>query len=135
MARFRNRLDGMNRRKPLWICLSCGTEYKEKKRQCLLCDKPLQYFASTGEAKRYRELRLEQECGLISGLTVQPKFPVEINGILICTYKGDYGYLRDGVQVYEDVKGKGKDSLTREFKLKKKLVEAVYGVSITVVHR
>jgi hypothetical protein len=51
---------------------------------------------------------------------------VEVQGKLICTYVADFKYLENGKEVVEDVKG----FKTPVYKLKKKLVEAIYGIEI-----
>lgn len=96
-------------------------------------------FASKAEAKRYGELKLLQSAGLIFGLELQPKFPIEINGSKICTYIADFKYFRKTSQdqaagsdeITEDVKG----MLTPVYKLKKKMVEAQYNITITEIKR
>ncbi len=84
-------------------------------------------FDSMKEGKRYSELKLEERAGEISGLEVKPKYRIEINGILICRYIPDFRYIRNGTVVVEDVKGYKTDV----YKLKKKMVEAAYGVTVT----
>ena len=79
--------------------------------------------------QRFKTLRLEDHYGLIDGLKLQPAFPIRINGVLITTYKADFEYARNGQRVVEDVKGLETDV----FKLKKKLVEAEYGIRLTIV--
>ena len=96
-------------------------------------------FASKAEAERYCELRLLLRAGQISNLEMQPKFPISINGVKICTYVADFRYFSrdDGPQNQvghlhvEDVKG----TKTPVYRLKKKLVEALYpGVKIEEIH-
>tara|TARA_R110000824_G_scaffold132271_12_gene294698 strand:+ start:252 stop:575 length:324 start_codon:yes stop_codon:yes gene_type:complete len=88
-------------------------------------------FASKAEAKRYGELRLLLMADEIRQLEMQPKFPCHVNGALICTYVADFKYRdqRTGERIIEDVKG----MKTPVYNLKKKLVEAVYGIEITEV--
>lgn len=128
---FRSKIDGMTRRKPLWSCTHCLKRYQTKVASCSWCgSNAIQYFASTSEANRYAELKLLERNGVILGLKVQPAYPITINGRKICTYRGDFLYRRaNGVDVLEDVKG----AETDVFKLKKKLVEAIYGIAIAVV--
>jgi len=86
---------------------------------------------SAKEARRCNDLHLLERAGEISQLEQQPKFPIVVNGIRVCTYVGDFAYLdRDGKRVIEDVKGHKTDV----YRLKKKLVEAVYsGVRVEEV--
>ena len=88
-------------------------------------------FASKAEAKRYGALKMLARANEIEELELQPKFSIDINGIHICNYSADFRYVdcREGVQVIEDVKG----VKTTVYKLKKRLVEALYGVKITEV--
>jgi hypothetical protein len=91
----------------------------------------LHYFPSEAEAKRFATLKLELRCGVISDLELQPEYHIVINGVKITTYRADFRYTRYGGQVVEDVKG-SEEYLTDLFKLKRKLVEAVYGVRLLI---
>tara|TARA_R110002110_G_scaffold22933_3_gene88234 strand:- start:3453 stop:3800 length:348 start_codon:yes stop_codon:yes gene_type:complete len=92
-------------------------------------------FDSKKEAKRYGELMLMQKAGVIQHLKLQPPFSCTVNGKLVCTYKADFSYeerKRDGrvEHIIEDVKS----PITRKhpvYRIKKKLVEALYGITIT----
>ena len=84
-------------------------------------------FDSRREADRYIELLLLERARIISNLRLQVPFPVEVNGHHICVWRADFVYLQDGREVIEDSKG----FRTRSYRLKKKLVEAVYGIEIT----
>lgn len=92
-------------------------------------------FASKKEAKRYTQLRLLQMAGEIRDLQCQPRYPLEVDGKLVCTYVADFAYrvpikgTTGGVgglemceRVAEDVKG----VKTAVFKLKAKLFAACY---------
>lgn len=85
-------------------------------------------FPSQKEGRRYLELKLLERAGAISGLELQPKFPLIVNGAKICEYRGDFRYVDGdkGAVIIEDTKG----FKTPEYRLKKKLVEALYGISI-----
>ncbi|MFS1428927.1 DUF1064 domain-containing protein [Vibrio splendidus] len=85
-------------------------------------------FDSGHEAHRYQDLKLLEKIGEISDLKLQPKFPLEVNGILICKYYADFSYFdhTKGESVVEDVKG----FRTKEFILKKKLMMAVHGIDV-----
>lgn len=92
-------------------------------------------FDSKKEAKRYGELRLLQQAGVIQNLELQPPFRCEANGKHVCTYKADFAYderQADGrvERIIEDVKS----AITRKhpvYRIKKKLVEALFGIVIT----
>lgn len=86
-------------------------------------------FDSRAEARRFSELRLWEKSGEIKDLECQPKFDVTVNGKHICNYLADFRYTIEGRQVVEDVKG----VKTPVYRLKKKLVEAIYGIEIVEV--
>jgi hypothetical protein len=87
-------------------------------------------FASKAEARRYSELALFEKSGEIFSLELQPKFPLVVNGEKIGTYIADFRYeTKTGDIVIEDVKG----MKTPVYKLKKKLVHALYGVEIVEI--
>lgn len=86
-------------------------------------------FDSTREGERYGELKRLRDAGIIADLELQPRFPLTVNGITIGHYVADFRYVdrERGVVVTEDVKG----VRTPVYRLKKKLVEALYGIEIT----
>lgn len=91
-------------------------------------------FDSKKEAARYQELKLLQHAGEIGAILLQPVFPIKVNDVFICSYYADFSYpvLASGAVIYEDVKSE----ITRKdkaYRIKKKLVEAIYGVTITEV--
>lgn len=86
-------------------------------------------FDSKRESRRYLELKMLLQAGHISDLELQIPFPCVVNGKKICSYKADFAYTQDGERVVEDVKG----FVTRDFRLKKKLVEALYGIEVVIV--
>ncbi len=136
MARrtFTSKHGAQNMRDHSWSCIKCNTTYKERTEFCHSCHSPVQYFASKAELRRFRALKLEQRAGLISNLELQPSYPVVINGEKITTYRADFIYTRDEQRVVEDVKGTLDEKyLDPVFKLKRKLIEAVYGITINIV--
>lgn len=88
-------------------------------------------FDSKAEAMRYGELKLMEKAKEIFGLEVHPEFPIRINGIIVCIVMLDFGYLAKNFprHCYEDVKGRD-NSLSR---LKRKLVEAQYGINVKLI--
>lgn len=97
-------------------------------------------FASLKESRRYLELKLLERAGEISSLELQPRFPIfartpDMRMVKVAEYRADFRYrlLSDGYpgngSVTEDVKG----VRTETYRLKKKLVEAQYGITITEV--
>lgn len=90
-------------------------------------------FASRAEARRYSELRLMEQAGEITALELQPVFPLVVNDTKVGTYIADFRYRTSaGVLVIEDVKG-GNATRTPVYRLKVKLVRALYGVEIQEV--
>lgn len=89
------------------------------------------WFASMHEASRYQELMLLQRAGQIQDLELQVPFAIVVNGKKICKYLADFRYfdVASGKVVTEDAKGYA----NQLYKLKKKLVEAMYDVQIVEV--
>lgn len=83
-------------------------------------------FDSKAEARRYQNLRLLEKAGEISELSLQPRYDLVVNGKKCGFYKADFKYIENGKEVVEDVKG----ITTTVYKLKKKLVKAIYGIDI-----
>jgi len=95
-------------------------------------------FDSNKEAKYYARLKLLKSGGEISDFERQVKFPISVNGIHIANYFLDFKvFFPDGQVDYIDVKGqdaKTKKWITTDvFALKRKLVEAIYGITIKIV--
>lgn len=88
-------------------------------------------FASKAEARRYGELKLLERAGQIIDLRLQPKFPLEVNGELVCTYIGDFAYYLRGARIVEDVKSPA--SRTPAYRIKVKLLKALTGIVIREV--
>lgn len=87
-------------------------------------------FRSAAEARRYQHLRLLERVGEVIDLELQPVYVIRVNDTIICRYYADFRYRNvQGETVVEDVKG----MRTALYKLKKKLVEAQYGIRITEV--
>lgn len=80
-------------------------------------------FASKAEAKRYGELKLLAKGRKISGLELQPRFELLVDGKAVSTYVGDFLYREAGSnrKVVEDVKGVQTDA----FKIKWALAKAL----------
>lgn len=90
-------------------------------------------FQSAREARRYGVLRLLEAAGEIANLELQPKFPCVVNGVLVTTWRGDFRYFdkATGAVVIEDAKSKA--TRTEAYVVRKKLVEALYGITIVEV--
>lgn len=100
-------------------------------------------FDSKKEATRYTELKLLQRAKQIRGLIMQPRFPLECGQTPIkirsegfpngrqSTYIADFQYydIQAKQRVVEDVKGMD----TPTSRLKRAIVEAQYGILITII--
>ena len=86
-------------------------------------------FHSKAEAEHYGDLKLLQRAGQSSGLELQPKFSLTINGQNCGSYYADFAYEEDGERVVIDVKGRD----TPMSRLKRKLVKAIHNVDVRVV--
>ena len=83
-------------------------------------------FPSKKEGRRYKELKLLERAREIMELERKPNYDLVVNGIKITTYQGDFQYFEKGQPITEDTKG----YQTREYKIKKKLMLALYGIKI-----
>lgn len=88
-------------------------------------------FASKREAIRYAALKLEEKAGRIRELVPQAPFVLKVSGHKIGTYIADFIYFRDAKLVVEDVKSPA--SKTPVYRLKAKLMKALYGIDIVEV--
>ena len=99
---------------------------KYRNRKVIIGD---QTFASQKEANRYSQLRMLEKGGVISRLTVHPRFQLEINRMRIGAYTADFRYIDEhGNWVIEDVKSNA--TKTTAYQLRKRLMKALYGVEI-----
>lgn len=87
-------------------------------------------FDSKMEHRRYLELKLLETAVKIINLKVHPSFEIYVKEILVCRVELDFSY-RVVDDHYEDVKGTD-NALSR---LKRKLVEAAYGISVEVIKK
>jgi hypothetical protein len=100
-------------------------------------------FASKKEAARFLELQCWQKAGQIADLEVHPVYPLHVmelwrsgSPIVVTTvgkFTADFQYthLGTGEIVVEDVKSDA--TRTEAYRLRKKLVEAIHGFTITEV--
>lgn len=88
-------------------------------------------FDSKWEAERYGQLVAMERAGVVRNLERQVKYEIVVNDHKICRYIADFVYenvLEDGSsqKIVEDAKGVE----TADFKLKKKLMKAVFDIEI-----
>lgn len=90
-------------------------------------------FDSKKEAGHYKVLKALEKAKKISDLELQPSYRLEVNSQLICRYRADFRYKekvgRKLVEVVCDVKG----VRTGMYRIKKKLMKAIYGIDIQEV--
>ena len=91
-------------------------------------------FHSKKEADRYKQLKLLEKSGLIKDLVLQKRWPININEVKICTYISDFDYYtKYGEYVCEDVKGFKKGPAWNMYRLKSKLMKAIYNINISEI--
>lgn len=87
-------------------------------------------FDSKSEYRRWDYLQTLENAGEIAGLRRQIPFELRVNGMLVCKYVADFVYIDGkGETVVEDVKG----VVTREFRIKQKLMRALHGIDVKIV--
>jgi hypothetical protein len=98
-------------------------------------------FASKAEARRYSELKMLEKAGQITGLVLQPRFPLHVSHgstrYPVGSYVADFAYHRVEAggkvlhHVIEDVKG----MKTPMYRWKKRHFEIEYNHAITEIGR
>jgi hypothetical protein len=91
-------------------------------------------FDSKREWARYRELKLLQAAGIIGGLEADKRrlhYPLIVNGERIGVYTPDFRYMEGEMVVIEDVKVQA--TKTQAYQLRKRLLHALYGLTIREV--
>jgi hypothetical protein len=91
-------------------------------------------FDSQAEATHYWDLKQRDRAGEIRDLELQPVFPLIVNGVKVAQYRADFAYVDvgSGRRVIEDVKSET-TRRTSTYRLKKKMVKAIYGIDIEEV--
>ena len=95
-------------------------------------------FDSKKEALRYDQLMVMLRAGEISDLKLQPQYTLqesyvtpEGERVRAIRYVADFSYWQKGEFVVEDVKSKA--TATAQYKLKKKLMQERFGISVQEV--
>ena len=90
------------------------------------------YFSSTGEFKRWCELKLLEKAGQIFDLKRQVPFDLTVNTVNICKYVADFTYRDHGIfggaLIVEDYKSAA--TKTPIFDIKRKLMMACHGIDV-----
>jgi len=113
------------------------TPRKPSKYRAKPCEVDGRRFASRKEGRRYVELRLLEQAGVIMALRCQPRYPLFAVGtdgksVVAGTFVADFVYQQDGRLVVEDVKSPVTRKLST-YRLKKRIVEANYGFEVQEV--
>lgn len=87
-------------------------------------------FHSKLEAKHYHQLKLREKAGEIKDLARQPVYLLEANGCKIGKYTADFKFFDIAQDKFVVVDSKGFD--TDASKLRRKIVEALYGIEVEV---
>jgi hypothetical protein len=95
-------------------------------------------FDSRKESEFYGSLKIKKQAGLIKDFKMQVPYNIVVNNIHIANYFLDFEVENnDGTIEYIDIKGKDKKTnkfiKTGVFALKKRLVEAIYGIKISMI--
>lgn len=105
-------------------------------------------FHSKREYERWKMLKAMEDCGQIKALVKQQPLAICVvnpkgESVRCAEYMADFSYIENGLEVFEDVKPKFKNPTAekkykagaqyRLFDLKRKLVEAIYGIKIKEV--
>ena len=90
-------------------------------------------FDSKREANRYIYLKSLEKKRVIEKLAIHPEFVLEVKGMIICKYIADFSYFSDGRFIVEDVKSPV--SKTPVYRLKSKLLKALYDIEITEIDK
>ena len=95
-------------------------------------------FDSRKEANRYEELMFLRQAGEIDNLKLQPQFTLqesymtpEGERVRAIRYVADFSYTQGSQMVVEDVKSKA--TATAQYKMKKKLMQERFGISVKEV--
>lgn len=89
------------------------------------------FFGSKREHSHFVKLLHDQKHGLISDIELQPRFDIIVNDKNIGRYRADFKFFdkRKQIDRIQDVKG----MVTRDGELRRKIVEALYGVTVELV--
>ena len=125
-------------------CVKCGAETGGRRRKyCDGCRPKSKYrnrivteggkrFDSQGEHRHWKQLRMLEDAGLISGLETQVTYNFIVNGIHVCSAKWDFRYRQDGEVIVADFKSAQTRKLTK-YQINRKLMKALTGIDVLEV--
>lgn len=152
-----------NRRVTVWLCLRCCFEHRKptkvaaaacsgrgpgfirvaaRPKVCEACrSASIEKFDSLAEAAHAALLMRLQASGAVDQLRFHPRLDVRVPAACAAgvessvSYTADGTYLeRDGRRVVYDVKAKGAP-LEKDFALRRRIVQAAFGIEIQIVRR
>lgn len=89
-------------------------------------------FDSKREAAYYGELKMREKAGEVTGVELQRPFKLlGPKGELMATYKADFAFWDNREDRFRVVDIKG--VITKEFRLKQKMMRALLGIEVEVV--
>lgn len=133
-APFGSKQEARDRARKYHACLDCRKSSEEKWAVCPNCGgKNRQYFMSRAELQQGMALLIRRDIGEIDRLRFQPRFDLVINTQKIGVYTADADYYENGVYVVEDTKAK--EFMEELAKLKIKIFQALYGVTVRIPQR
>lgn len=116
------------------VCLDCRYFQEKIWKTCPECGgKSRQYFMSKAEHQRGMLLLTMQAAGTIERLRFQPRFDLMVNGLKVAVYTADCDYYQGGEYIVEDTKPE--DFMDDFAKLKMRLFQAVYGITVKIPQR
>lgn len=116
------------------VCTNCGVKTKllqGHKYHARSVQHDGQRFDSQKECDQYKILKAIEKAGHIRDLRTQVPFRCKVEGVHICIYYADFVYY--DVVSQETIVVDAKGYRTPEYKLKKKLVEAIHKITIQEV--
>lgn len=118
----------------VYRCRTCQASVPDTKPdQCPGCGQSdWERFDSLAEYNRWLELRILVRQKIITSLRRQTAWPMVVNGVRVTIYRSDFDYRQHGLLVVEDVKG-GEATKTPSYRIKKRLMLALHGITITEV--
>lgn len=123
---------GVEAAKKFHFCRDCRHNQPKKYTECPNCgSKNRVYFPSKTEMHRGALLLTLEDTGKITKLKFQPRFDLKVNGQKIGVYTADAEYYDDNGQ-YTIEDSKPEKFMTDTAKLKIKLFQAIYGITVKI---
>ena len=82
------------------------------------------------EARFGERLELHKKAGMIDKWEYGIKYDLVVNGILVARYELDFRTEKQGVYHYFDTKGMNGGAAMAMFRVKRKLMKALYGIDV-----